>query len=199
MSEKKELVNIHTPTDLSMSELAVMEFYIAEEVKGNIESFTEQVKKNLKSFKGVEGFTDKEGKTSFTIKDKNGLLLNISTSAGRKSFNQKKAVEIIKERLGQDILDKKFSTFKIEQKTREPLPSEVVELLDKYFTVKKEYIIDEKDLWSLGLLQEDQEACYDRGEDVLKVTKKTRVPGKMLLKMYQESRLDFLKNFLPEE
>lgn len=199
MSGKKELVNIHTPTDLGLKKVALLEFYVAEEVKSNIESFTETIKKNLKSFKGVEGFTDKEGKTGFSIKDENGLELNVSTSAGRKSFNQKKAAEIIKERLGQDTLDKKYATFKIEQKTKEPLPPEVVTLLDKYFTVKKEYTIDEKDLWSLGLLQEDQEACYDRGEDVLKVTKKTKIPGKMLLKMYEESRMDFLKHFLPEE
>ena len=97
------------------------------------------------------------------------------------------------------MLDKKFATFKIEQKTKEPLPPEVVKILDQYFNVKKEYSIDEKDLWSLGLLLEDQETCYDRGEDVLKVTKRTKIPGKMLLKLYEESRMDFLKNFLPEE
>lgn len=199
MSGKKELVNTHTPTELGMNSEALLEFYVAEEVKGNIENFTETVKKNLKSFKGAKGFTDKDGKTSFLIKDHNGLELNVSTSAGRKSFNQKKAADIIKERLGQEVLDRKFATFKIEQKTKDPLPPEVVELLDKYFTVKKDYLIDEKDLWSLGLLQEDQEACYDRGEDILKVTKKTRIPGKMLLKMYQESRMDFLNHFLPEE
>lgn len=198
MSGKKELVNVHTPLSLGLNTTALLEFYVAEEVKGNIESFTETVKKSLKTFKGVEGFTDRDGKTTFSIKDDNGLELNVSTSAGRKSFNQKKAVEIIKERLGQDILDKKYATFKIEQKTKEPLPPEVVKLLDKYFNVKKEYVIDEKDLWSLGLLQEDQEACYDRGDDVLKVTKKTKIPGKMLLKMYEDSRMDFLKNFLPE-
>lgn len=198
MSGKKELVNTHVPTELGMKPVSLLEFYVAEEVKNNIETFTEQIKKGLKSFKGSEGFTDKDGKTAFTVKDDNGLELNISTSAGRKSFNQKKAAEIIKERLGQEVLDKKYATYRIEQKTKEIVPPEVVSLLDKYFNVKKEYAIDEKDLWTLGLLQEDQEACYDRGEDVLKVTKKTKIPGKMLLKMYEESRMDFLKNFLPE-
>lgn len=198
MSGKKELANIHTPVDLSMPEPSVLEYYIAEEVKNNIETFTETVKKSLKSFKGVEGFVDKEGKTTFTVKDRNGLLLNISTSAGRKSFNQKKAVEIIKERLGQDTLDKKYATFKIEKRDKIPLPKEVSELLEKYFTITKDYSIDEKDLWTLGLLQEDQEACYDRAEDVVKVTRKSKIPGKMLLKMYEDSKLDFLNTFLPE-
>ena len=126
------------------------------------------------------------------------MELNISTSAGRKSFNQTKAAEIIKERLGQETLDKKYASFKIEPKSKKPVPPEVAKIMEEYFTLTKEYSIDEKDLWTLGLLQEDQEACYDRGEDVIKVTRKSKIPGKMLLKMYEESKLDFLKNFLPE-
>jgi hypothetical protein len=198
MSGKKELVNIYTPADLSIPEPAILEFYIAEEVKGNIEKFVEGVKKGLKTFRGEKGFIDKEGKTSFSVKDHNGLELNISTSAGRKSFNQTKAAEIIKERLGQETLDKKYASFKIEPKSKKPVPPEVAKIMEEYFTLTKEYSIDEKDLWTLGLLQEDQEACYDRGEDVIKVTRKSKIPGKMLLKMYEESKLDFLKNFLPE-
>ena len=197
MSGKKELVNTHTPTDLSMPEPAILEFYIAEEVKGNIEKFVEGVKKGLKTFRGEEGFVDKEGKTSFTVKDHNGLELNISTSAGKKKFNEAKAIDIILERLGEEKCDSKFATFRIEQKTKS-VPKDVIEILNKHFTIHKTYTIDEKDLWTLGLLQEDVDACYDRGEDVIKVTRKSKIPGKMLLKMYEESKLDFLKNFLPE-
>jgi len=199
MSGKKELVNVHTPKDLGIPEASILEFYIAEEVKTNIEKFSESVKKGLKTFKGENGFVDNEGKTNFSIKDHNGLELNVSTSSGRKVFNKEKAANIIKERLGQDILDKKYATYKIEHKSKESVPPEVVALLDKYFNIKKDYAVDEKDLWTLGLLQEDREACYDRGEDIIKVTKKTKIPGKMLLKLYEESRMDFLKNFLPEE
>lgn len=195
---KKEQALVLEPKDVSFSENDILEFYVADSIKSSLEAFVEAKKSKLKSLKGQEGFVDSDGKTSFSVVDSEGLEINLSTTAGRKSFNQEKAVNAIKEKMGQKILDKEYSKYTIERRPKMDVPKDVLEILNKYFKITKTYEINEQTIWASGLSQAEIEQCYDMGADVLKVTKKSKIPPKMLVAKYQERKLDLIERLLTE-
>lgn len=160
-----------------------LKLYLLSRAEKHVAGLLEDIKEDLK-----------KNPTALEEANNYGLVVKLSVANGKRSFDLKKAEQVLTHKLPKTQLLADFTRIKLIP--RGQVTQEMKDYLSQNFIVEEYLDVTEAKVAASTLDKKDIESCYKQAEPSLKITLPTKISTKDLLAMAESQSADFTGLYL---
>lgn len=158
----------------------IVRLYAGKAIGGIADKFVKESREHLLESRAGAG------DTTLTTNTNPSLQVVLSGVKGRKSFNEKAALEVMRENISEEEFVRRCTTLQIKPRAGVEIPDEFVKQMQKYLIVTRVEAVSEDVVKAAGLPENVLEGCYTRGAPSVRLNTPTSVTNSEISDLCEE-------------